>query len=1816
MTTQDNEFEDRVAAAVRARRAASIEDLGRDGTLWLAAAPLWTRGAAQAASFPVPSVIDFVRRARDIGWCETRGSLRGEGSPGLRFWMPDEVRPSVLDLLGQGGNRQRLAADARLIADRIGQQVPLRGARTRAETEVPDALRYWARLLSQSAPDLALVEEVAQAVDNEDLVAAQQLVTAGEALAPLLAGSMQLAADRARRLLSLGTRLRRDARALDRYLDRPELSGAVHALLRSDTSHWALHLRGVGGVGKTMLVRYLASGRYAAELGEPPLTIARVDFDHMSPDYPVRRPVQLLVELADELALYTAGEGRADQALARFTDRATSVHEALSSVREDHSAPMSNPAVLEAIDFFADTLRLMPRPLLILDTCEELDKADAGDPTAPAVSNTLTIIERINRRAPDVRVLLAGRRPLPDKDYLAVAQVKGFTTEEATRYLQAFASRRLPDELVRAMIRQSPAVDADPPDPGELPDRVSPFDLALYREWADEDPDLDVARVGRGSHAYIEGRIIDRLKDRGVFRSLPVLAVVGRCRVSTISAFLDADPAVLGPRLAEQEWIESDGDPPTHVSAAPALAARLRRYFAEPERSASFAAETERLAALLTQQVRDVPLDDVDLDELLAALHLCEPADAARLWDEVAGKAAAEGRWTWLFNTTRRVNGESAAEHWPTADALRATVLAATIAASRRAIPAFNPVKFWSEVGRTAGFHPDRETARSLRTRAALGALSYGPDNDEILLALEPGFASYDSAVLLTEVTAAAVDAAHRLFEAGAEPAAELLLYRVSQELPDLDLLTRDERPVAGSSVPGTAPPWSGYSTLRAWLLVAHARVFSDNNPDAAYRAFDAARADALGSLVSPGAPHPLFDVILPADLLARVRIERGLIDWRYDDGRVASEWKAESIETLDTGDASMLNTIDGDRLISLCLQRRLADEVPSLGLIESWENADRYTPRVATSSAHDLVPPLFVSIAEAWLAAGDPQRALDHVERHRRAALKNRDDEATLRHADAETMRIARRLRLTDQLAVLTRLAYPRQASSGEPGPARLALADDAQRALAVVRAAPSSYAYTDADVTGRPAGWHAWWQCQSLPVGQVPEVLWGADDTDTALAEDIEVDCAEFERISLPRHQQLRATPALASWLALPRSAPRARSAQPHRHLRAELRHAGLQEGVVGWPLAVDIDISSDPYRGVPRRVLAEMAFDEAELLALRFPDSAAILFRVAAAAFREAGDRTGWMLAELALVTTVLTAKRPDRETAEALRRFHGAAIEISPDAGNPFRRDDGVIAEPWRYWAQQWSEVPPSPPPPAGLPRPTVSPWSRPRAYRNSRWFRLRSRLEDTGEFLVRLVDLANPLKLPARLRANRSSLIVIGQITLAGTILGLAEAAAAAVWVAIAGLPGFTPLIAVGVAVAASLIASTYASRWRRGDLKRLADACAVGTSFRPASLELRSMIRPGRQPGDYSVTLWAQPPSLWQVPLRRWPRLLATTLAMSLASAFRRKSRRRNGYNGSFTTVGAAAAEVAAASEGAIRWNGDGPEADADWWSGPTTGLIVTLPADAPQPWERILSSSLGPHAAGQIEWRRQMFVDAVPSGVYPRRAFSGERPYGVHDGTGVLLDASSNWVPLFADAYPATEGQLVQVRHAIGAAVSTSAGTRLQVTAGPSANAGQLLGPEELRVGDPSLIIIQAEPVAAYSRSESPADLRGGASPDSSATQEEGRQIADRILQSASEFIDRQAALELEAQLALAIDLILSTAASAVMLLPALPADTYLQLQLGRAIARYASNTGSYVASRPPDPRWLQAELRSLLRPTVRRRTLDDIVLFQNIKE
>ena len=1274
MTAAPGSLRAEVETAIRDRRLTTVARLGPDAVLWLAAPPLWSLEAAQAARFPVESLPTFVQLACDAGWCKVRGSLLDDAPADLLFWMPDEVRREVMDLLrdqavdssvSSASGPGPLVKDVRRVAERVRGVMSADEVLGGPETEIPGALRVWANLMTAHRTDVQdevprdLVEYARLTVADRALGAAQDLVAAGEAIAPVLAGAAEQALSRARRLLALGLRRRQDERALGRYLDRPELSDAVARLLNRDADPdpepepaageapsqapgpteppWALHLRGAGGVGKTMLIRYLASGLYAAERGQSPIRVARVDFDHLSPDYPVRRPVQLLLELADELALHTAASDRADQALSNFRARATRAHEAVSGLREAGTRPLGHDEVARAVDAFGDVLAELGDVLLILDTCEELAKADLGKQAAPAVRAALDIVERLHQRAPSVRVLFAGRRPLPPQSYLVVRPVAGFTVDEARRYLATSTDRPLPSDLAVEMIRQSPAVDGPVPAAGTLPDRVSPFDLALYAAWADEDPDLDAAQVSEGSNAYIEGRIIERLDDPLVVRALPVLASAGRCRVAAVAELIGADPAALGRRLAEQEWIDADGDPPTHVAARPALARRLRRYFESDQRRIAFAAGNAAFASVLVTRVGAVPLAEIDVDELIGALRLATPAEAAGLWDSIAERATEPpGRWGTVLNMTRRILGEWDEEEWPTTPALRAAVVAAHIAASRRDSPSFDARGPWVTVDRWAPQHPDPDSRRRLLIRAALGRLSYTPGIDGLLAEVNARIAEYQQPEIPGEVAAAAVDACHRLLEAG----------RIS-----LDSRLRRELQLVATS---------GDHRVGAWADVCLARTAADADPEAARNLLAAA-----GEAVTSDDPEPSWpDWIPPGDLLARVRIERGLIA-PPDDLSVLDDW--------DSYASARLDTIDGERLASLCLRIRLRHGVIDAAVAERWEKSDRYAQdRVPTGSAHDLVPPLFVSVAQAWLSTGQPERALALLDRRRNEAVRTRHDDATVRHAEAATVAVISRLGLTDRQALLRRLA------GKFSGPADRETRHQAMRALSIIGFQVTSTLFPHLDA---PDDWHAWWQSQpSSTLARLwsfsPRVANWAPPPTSADAADIRADLEELRRLSTDWETGAvgsRAVwaDAIAAWLAQPAPPPPARAPEPHREVRAALRMTAL----TGEAFA--------PAGPVPHRLLAEIALEEGRLMALRIPDAAVRLLVISASAYGAAGDLLGGLLAHLAIVGSTPSAARADisRRAAEmALARLGQTNHAVHALLTGPPEE-----AGPWRYWA---------------------------------------------------------------------------------------------------------------------------------------------------------------------------------------------------------------------------------------------------------------------------------------------------------------------------------------------------------------------------------------------------------------------------------------------------------------------------------------------------------------------------------------------------
>jgi len=1263
------------------------------------------------------------------------------------------------------------------------------------------------------------------------------------------------------------------------------------------------------------------------------------------------------------------------------------------------------------------------------------------------------------------------------------------------------------------MIRQSPALDGPVPPEGQLPERISPFDLALYAAWADEDPGLEVAQVSRGSDAYIEGRIIERLDDQLVTRALPVLACAGRCRVETIAGFLECDPAALGASLAAQEWVDAEGDPPAHVAARPALARRLRRYFGADERRADYAARNAALAAALLTRLREAPLADIDVDELIAALRLSGPAEAAALWDSIAGRAMQPpGRWGTVLNMTRRILGEWEpgewdAEDWPAASALRAAVTAAHIAASRRSVPFYEARGPWETVRDWATWHPDRTAARHLRARAALGLLPYARDDEQIREASD-AISGFPRAA--PEVAAGVADAAHRLLEAGRT--------RAAREL---------------GSILDSARALGASPLADAWADVARARLSADTDAAAA-REYLALAERAAQSAADPEPSWP--DWIPPDDLLARIRIERGLIA-PPDDLSVLDEWESYAADRLDT--------IDGERLASLCLRIRLRHGVVAALAAERWEALDGYSPdRVPTCTAHDLVPPLSVSVAEAWMSAGQPDRAMRHVGRRRSAALGTRQDEVTVRHADAVAIKIARRLRLRTQRSLLV-------------GQRRLdpLVRHDAWRAMAVIYREPPVLTEVIDATRQSPSSWHAWWQCQTgdAPAPVPPLHAPSAPTVDSA---DVAADIEEMRRLGHP--VQAVVEQQAAAWLGQPaRPRPPARSAEPYYDTRAAVRLAAVTAKAF------------TPSPGVPARLLGEMAFEEAELTALRLPDAADRLFQMAADAYERAGDHLGRVLA-----VASLSGFSAVQALAALTRLSPPLRAELS---GRP--QDAGS----WRYWAERIqgrsSAVspgdPPSPPggpqgggtqqgasyvlPPPGSPATVPGP----RPLSNARPARTR--------VAVRVLAGAWVAAL-----AGAAAYLVSGTLLVTATrpSTGGATHPVAA---------DYLPLVIVVLLGVLGLLASRIPA------ITRLADDRGIGAT-RLTALQVEATAY------ENGLRLRARPRHWRGAPWPARPRLWLLRLAVRLAA---RARGRPAGYGGSWRPPDSPLGTVR------VSWHGDGPDAGLKWWRrgrGTAPGLIHLARPDMTLTWERPLATALGPAAAGRIEWirpvRGRMNRDPARPGpgsssLLPAQARPPrEVPQGDAPPVQSVLQGPSTWVSGLGDGYSVTSGPShplplpegtgdIDVQHVIGRAVATSAGPAMDVSgdftgltgltglseseAPAGAGISELRGVEELRQGRPHLVVLQREPADATVSGEPPEDQ------------------AERL--------------------ELAVGLV-EDGAPAVLLLPVVPAV---------AVAPIAELITTAPVAGRGDVQRLVTALRKTIEPHVPPQVLDDVVLFLN---
>jgi hypothetical protein len=624
------------------------------------------------------------------------------------FWMPAAARPVHITTLQQEPGSAFLRNEAHEIARRIES--------IGSGRFVPKQVRQWSELVMQDQhPNGAagwLTRAVRELVAHGSTGDALDLLGLGGELAPILGGTLQGTVARGNRWVELVYRRIQDERMLKDFVSRKDEIVDLEELLQPSTPHWALHYVGPGGVGKSMLVRYIT----AKVAVERKIAVARIDFDHLSPDYPLRRPGQLLSALVDELQSYSASS-RQDMLIEEFQNRVLKVHEAISGSGPFRLLPESEALVSieqsefqEVLKAFCDLLRPLPEPvLLILDTCEELARLSPSSAMLPSLIATFKILEFVQKEVTSVRVIFAGRRllalsgeELPDKSagwtaddatittkrhlpahkpYLRLHQLQGFGRQDAENLLRNKTGRDVGPTMRDAILLRSPEIGTAikirrhgpvVPDGGVA--RYNPFDVALYGDWLHENPELTPEEISEGADdPYVELRIVARIKHRAVRSVLPAAVLLRRFDGEMLAPAVPPGTVFedVFRELGDMEWLSYQRDEAlgtTFLEADRNFYKRVWDYFNAPTRRWEIAAATRSLAWALACQVRDQPLRQLGVDRINSALRLLPAGEAAALWADIEYRIPAEADWTWARTVTERLLGEDGAAGMGDAD--------------------------------------------------------------------------------------------------------------------------------------------------------------------------------------------------------------------------------------------------------------------------------------------------------------------------------------------------------------------------------------------------------------------------------------------------------------------------------------------------------------------------------------------------------------------------------------------------------------------------------------------------------------------------------------------------------------------------------------------------------------------------------------------------------------------------------------------------------------------------------------------------------------------------------------------------------------------------------------------------------------------------------------------------------------------------------------------------------------------------------------------------------------------------------------------
>jgi hypothetical protein len=1236
-------------------RRSLMSELSAKSVAWLALPPGWTKTLAKICGFPLANRLmdEFLRKAETSGLCRQSVIEDLEGRQEIEFWMPERARAEALVDLRHEIGTASIHKEALEIAQRL-----LKATELASRPDLPVIL--WAQLVDRTWQSLEVganwfLQRVDERINADDSGGALAWLRVGSSLADMLGGQLQGAVLRATHQIELAFRRAQDQRHLRNYIPRQGQIEAFLELAEGPPRLWALHFLGVGGVGKTMLIRHITTS-LAAECGR--LT-TRVDFDHMSPNFPARRPEQLLVELADELRMHS------DQSLfVRFETNVRELQEVLSDepLSMDPLANIRSPSFDKVYRAFVDWLRQLSRPVvIILDTCEELSKIHLAGKASPSVVATFEILERLQQEVRSMRVVFSGRRLLalsghqwnaagsteslrylPEKKpFLRLHEIRGFDEGEADEF---FAKKgvKLPSEKgMRQVILNSSrevglANTVDYKHSVEDVPRFNPFDVALYADWVLGDENLTAELISSGrTDPYIEMRIVARLlpEVRELLPSAVLLRRFDKSMLRPAVTLSDAAFEVAFRDLGQQEWTDyqpDEGLQTTFLEIDRKLFPRLLRYYKDGSRCDVLNTARKELAPALGRMVEGWALDRLGVDHIYAALRLLPAEKGAELWSGIDRRIEKQGYWSWANNVASRLLAQMEdLEETDFDKRLRPAILATqTAAALHEGISAIvgDP---WTEVLKSANMYPDKDLRSRLLERAIAGKIATSPLRAEVplpeqILELERIWVDFLQSsgheVRLVEQRAASLCAA-------VEGLLELAENGLGVEPPSLQLIAT----IQNVSTLTVSPAILAFAQCLAGRALALHQQF-----EKAAASFESAEI-AVQAVDFP-LSQSWADWRAPASLRDRVRLEwlRCIPSNHFSAPQLKIiEWQEEAINRLDL--------IDAERLVSRILEWRLGRGIVSD--LTTLKRRDQYNSgRQSLCNAHRATRPLFALIGLADLALGNAEKAL--------AGLNARSTQAELGGRDLESIQAAKWVKYQ----VIRRMRLAKRGYGSASALTKSARVEDVELIWPALAINGLYYPEVPALADQESRFWlrlvHAWWTSQatldpqsiSHATEKMEKVLEAILPNLSAIEQDATKPSVDFDRQSLGWDLQE------AAMLSLAFDANRCPiRLDKNCELFSRINAPGLEEAarlfLRSLALTNSEDTTTDWARLLGARRIAELALEEGELLGLRLPVRAARLLDLAHRLFEEAHDPVGVVIASICQTIAAVHANERD-------------------------------------------------------------------------------------------------------------------------------------------------------------------------------------------------------------------------------------------------------------------------------------------------------------------------------------------------------------------------------------------------------------------------------------------------------------------------------------------------------------------------------------------------------------------------------------------